>query len=71
MMTSLSVVLDGTGAYRDAVYKALAGSLDQSKGYFLIADADSAAAPDAVKGFDHVAVYPALSVKPGKLVIMM
>jgi phage tail sheath protein FI len=65
---TLLAVLDGTGAYRDAVYKALAGSLDQSKGYFLIADAESATAPDSVKGFDHVAVYyPALSVKPGKI----
>lgn len=65
---TLLAVLDGTEAYRDAVYKALTGSLDQSKGYFLIADSESAAAPDSVKGFDHVAVYyPALSVKPGKI----
>lgn len=65
---TLLAVLDGESDYRDAVYSALAGSLDQSKGYFLIADAESAAAPTAVKGFDHVAVYyPGLSVKPGKI----
>ncbi|MGY5954751.1 Phage tail sheath family protein [Kosakonia sp. BK9b] len=65
---TILAVLDGESTYRDEIYRVLAGALDQSKGYFLIADGESAAAPDAVKGFDHAAVYyPELSVKAGKI----
>ena len=65
---TILAVLDSDSSYRDEIYRILAGALDQNKGYFLIADGESAAAPDAVKGFDHAAVYyPALSVKAGKI----
>ena len=43
--------------YRTAVYGALAASLDQHKGYFLLADSVNGEAPSAVSGSAQVAVY--------------
>jgi uncharacterized protein len=48
---------DPDNAYRTAVYSALAASLDQNKGYFLLADSESGNAPSAVTGSAQVAVY--------------
>lgn len=48
---------DPDGAYRTAVYTALAASLDQHKGYFLLADSVDGNAPDAVRDSAQVAVY--------------
>lgn len=48
---------DPDGAYRNAVYTALAASLDQHKGYFLLADSVDGNAPDAVRDSAQVAVY--------------
>ncbi|MBH2647840.1 phage tail sheath family protein [Serratia ureilytica] len=44
-------------AYRSAVYGALAASLGQLKGYFLLADSANGDAPSAVIGSAQVAVY--------------
>ncbi|MDQ0430967.1 phage tail sheath protein FI [Pantoea agglomerans] len=43
--------------YRTAVYGALAGSLGEHKGYFLLADSAEGDAPDTVTDSAHVAVY--------------
>lgn len=43
--------------YRNTVYGALASSLSQFKGYFLLADSSGGQAPSGVSGSAHVAVY--------------
>lgn len=43
--------------YRTAVYGALAASLDQHKGYFLLVDSANGEAPSAVRDSAQVAVY--------------
>ncbi|MGP8336078.1 phage tail sheath family protein [Serratia sp. CY43514] len=48
---------DPDEAYRTAVYGALAASLGQHKGYFLLADSVHGDAPSAVSGSAQVAVY--------------
>ncbi|CAI1195851.1 MULTISPECIES: phage tail sheath family protein [Serratia] len=48
---------DPDETYRTAVYGALAASLDQHKGYFLLADSVNGDAPSAVGGSAQVAVY--------------
>lgn len=48
---------DPDGAYRTAVYTALAASLGQHKGYFLLADSSDGIAPSAVSNSAQVAVY--------------
>lgn len=48
---------DPDEAYRTAVYDALAASLGQHKGYFLLADSINGEAPSAVSGSAQVAVY--------------
>jgi len=60
---TLLVVPENDSAYRQAIYGALAGSLDQNKGYFLLADSDDGKAPEGLSGSAHTAVYyPPLSV---------
>jgi len=48
---------DPDEAYRNAVYSALAVSLGQHKGYFLLADSRDGEAPSSVNGSAQVAVY--------------
>ncbi|OKB66598.1 hypothetical protein BHU62_12070 [Serratia marcescens] len=48
---------DPDETYRTAVYSALAASLGQHKGYFLLADSSDGDAPSAVTGSAQVAVY--------------
>lgn len=48
---------DPNEAYRTAVYGALAASLSQHKGYFLLADSVNGDAPSAVSDSAQVAVY--------------
>ncbi len=54
---TLLVCLDPDEAYRNAVYDALAASLGQHKGYFLLADSANGDVPSAVSGSAQVAVY--------------
>ncbi len=54
---TLLVCPDPDEAYRTAVYDALAASLGQHKGYFLLADSANGDAPSAVSGSAQVAVY--------------
>lgn len=44
-------------AYRTAVYAALAASLNQHKGYFLLADSSDSVVPSGVSSSSQVAVY--------------
>ncbi|MGF6190427.1 phage tail sheath family protein [Serratia sp. 2723] len=44
-------------AYRTAVYGALMVSLDQQKGYFLLADSSDGGKPDGLNSSAHAAVY--------------
>lgn len=48
---------DSDEAYRSAVYGALAASLDQNKGYFLLADSHDGKVPSGVSRSAQVAVY--------------
>lgn len=60
---TLFAVPENDEAYRLAVYGALAASLEQNKGYFLLADSSDGTVPDAVGSSAHVAVYyPAFPV---------
>lgn len=60
---TLFAVPERDAAYRKAVYAALAGSLDQNKGYFLLADSDDGKVPDGLGSSAHIAVYyPPLTV---------
>lgn len=54
---TLLVCPDPDETYRTAVYEALAASLSQHKGYFLLADSVNGDAPSAVSGSAQVAVY--------------
>ncbi|BEM95195.1 hypothetical protein SME53J_46340 (plasmid) [Serratia marcescens] len=48
---------DPDEAYRNAVYAALAASLNQHKGYFLLADSSDSVVPSGVSSSSQVAVY--------------
>ncbi|BEM31259.1 hypothetical protein SME05J_48290 (plasmid) [Serratia marcescens] len=48
---------DPDEAYRNAVYAALAASLNQHKGYFLLADSSDSLVPSGVSSSSQVAVY--------------
>lgn len=60
---TLFVVPDNDADYQKAVYGALSASLDQNKGYFLLADSPDGKKPSGISSSSHIAVYyPPLSV---------
>lgn len=65
---TLFAVPENDDAYRNAVYRALVGSLNQHKGYFLLADSSDGNAPSVVGRSASVAVYyPPLITVPQNL----
>ena len=54
---TLFAVPENDSAYRQAIYGELIGSLDQNKGYFLLADSDDGKAPKGLGSSAHIAVY--------------
>lgn len=60
---TLFVVPESDADYRNAVYGVLAASLEQNKGYFLLADSSDGTVPAGLASSAHIAVYyPALTV---------
>lgn len=60
---TLLVVPEADATYRNAVYSALLASLEQNKGYFLLAESSDGDVPSGLSGSAHIAVYyPALNV---------
>lgn len=58
---TLLVAPENDANYRNAVYGALAASLDQNKGYFLLADSSNGDVPSGLSSSAHIALYyPAL-----------
>jgi len=59
---TLFVVPESDADYRNTVYGALLASLDQNKGYFLLADSSDGKVPSGLGSSAHIAVYyPPLS----------
>lgn len=54
---TLFAVADNEKTYREAVYGALVGSLEQNKGYFLLADSEDGKVPSGIGSSSHIAVY--------------
>lgn len=60
---TLFAVPEKEAAYQTAVYGALMASLEQAKGYFLLADSQDGKVPSGLSSSSHIAVYyPALNV---------